>query len=286
MERLRPLRPTMRYLSRTEVHVFAFSIAASVLLSLYPFLHVMMSLCMYTFKWPAAVTATRLAIDDYFPGALGRLMLGSLYWPKQIEYVSVILLLFTANGIFEPLEVALNRAWGVTKDRSYIKNQLLSFLLILICGGLGLASFVLTGMANQEFLGKLFGPGEPIPRWITIVIFRLIAIPMTMLALFITYCVLPNCRVPVRRVARVACVVGLGLTVLQYAVVLSFQWIWHKLLNDYGPFAHSSSVILFTVVAAMIVLAGAEWSARSEKDTAKPEVDMLAALPPSAKPLE
>ena len=28
----------------------------------------------------------------------------------------MLLLLFTANGIFEPLEVALNRAWGVDRQ--------------------------------------------------------------------------------------------------------------------------------------------------------------------------
>ena len=28
----------------------------------------------------------------------------------------MLLLLFTANGIFEPLEVALNRAWGVSEE--------------------------------------------------------------------------------------------------------------------------------------------------------------------------
>ena len=46
------------YLSRTEVHVFGFSIAASVLLSLYPFLNVMASLAQYVFKsGPAALSA-------------------------------------------------------------------------------------------------------------------------------------------------------------------------------------------------------------------------------------
>jgi len=282
LERLRPLRPTARYLARTEVHVFAFSIAASVLLSLFPFLHVMLSLCTFTIKWPGAVVAIQLAVADYFPGPLGDLLARNLFsrYPQRVEFVSLILLLFTANGIFEPLEVALNRAWGVTKDRSYIKNQLLSFLLILLCGGLALASFVLTGTATREFQGKLFGPGEPVPRWMMIVVFRLIAIPITMLALFLTYWLLPNCRVPVRRIAPVAFVVGLALTVLQYTVVLSFKWIFNKLQNDYGPFAHSSSVILFSVLAAMIVLAGAEWSARG-RERPKPEVEILPVLPPT-----
>ena len=280
--RLRPLSPTARYLSRTEVHVFGFSIAASVLLSIYPFLNVMVSLCTYTFQWRAAVDAIQIAIVDYFGSDLGGLLKNNLYfrYPK-FELVSVILLLFTANGIFEPLEVALNRAWGVTKDRSYIKNQLLSFLLILLCGSLALASFLLTAM-NRHYMGTLFGPDEPVPRWITIVVFRLIAIPMIMLALFLTYWVLPNCSVPVRRIAPVAFVVGLALTALQYTALFSWDWIIAKMRHDYGPFEHSCSIILFSFVAAMIVLAGAEWSARPEEQEPKREVEILPALPHDA----
>ena len=263
------MRPTARYLSRTEVHTYGFSIAASVLLSLFPFLNVMVSICTYALNWRTGAAAIQIAIVDYFGSDLGGILKNNLYFrfPK-IEIVSMILLLFTANGIFEPLEVALNRAWGVTKDRSYIKNQLLSFLLILLCGGLALASFMLAGW-NREYMGKVFGPGQPVPQWITIVVFRLIAIPMIMLALFLTYWLLPNCRVPVRRVARVAFVVGLALTVLQYTALLSWNWIIVKMKHDYGPFEHSASIILFSFLAAMIVLAGAEWSARPE-ETAQP----------------
>jgi membrane protein len=272
---LRPLRSTATYLARTEVHVFGFSIAASVLLSLYPFLNVMASLAKHVFKWPAALTAIQNAITDYFPGELGKILASYFLYPRKIELVSILLLLFTANGIFEPLEVALNRAWGITRDRSYVKNQLLSFVLILLCGGLALASFLFTAM-NQELLIKLFGSDEPLPRWITIVLFRLIAVPMTMLALFLTYWLLPNCRVPVKKIAPVAFVVGLALTVLQYAAVLLWQWIIAKMKHDYGPFAHSASIILFSFLAAMIVLAGAEWSARP---TGQPQPDRIVPVP-------
>jgi len=58
----------------------------------------------------------------------------------KVHLTSMFLLLFTANGIFEPLEVALNRAWGVAKNRSYIKNQIISLGLIFVCGGLALFS--------------------------------------------------------------------------------------------------------------------------------------------------
>jgi len=55
------------------------------------------------------------------------------------QLVSILLLLFTANGIFEPLEVALNRAWN-TVNRSYLKNQIVSLGLIFACGTLAMIS--------------------------------------------------------------------------------------------------------------------------------------------------
>src|ERR1017187_604497 len=63
-------------------------------------------------------------------------------WAK-VGVTSMFLLLFTANGIFEPLEVALNRAWGVTVNRPYWKNQLISLGLVFVCGALALVSLML-----------------------------------------------------------------------------------------------------------------------------------------------
>jgi uncharacterized BrkB/YihY/UPF0761 family membrane protein len=256
----------MRYLSRTEVHVFGFAIASSVLLSMMPLLNVMISLCRYVFKWPAAEQAIRFAITNYFPVDLATTIQKALQ-PNPVELVSIILLLFTANGIFEPLEVALNRAWGVTKDRSYLKNQILSFGLVLLCGGLALASFLLTAM-NHEWLARIFGDHPSLTSFIAIFFFRVIAIPIMMLALFLTYWLLPNCSVPVPRIALTACFAGLALTVLQYSAILGWKWIIAKMRHDYSPFEHSASIILFSVLASLIVLAGAEWSARSATEPA------------------
>jgi len=272
-ERLRGLGPTFRYLSRTEVHVFGFSIAASALLSMMPLLRVMKSLCLYYFKWTAAANAIDFAIRDYFPVDLARVITAGINKEhvRPVEVTSIVLLLFTANGIFEPLEVALNRAWGVTRDRSYIKNQILSFGLVLLCGGLALASFLLTAV-NNDWMGRLFDARESIGMLIKIIFFRAIAIPILMLALFLTYWLLPNCRVPIRRVARTSCIVGFALTLLQYSVILSWKWIIAKMQNDYTPFEHSASIILFSALASMIVLAGAEWSSRPEEKAPPAEV--------------
>ena len=54
----------------TEVHVYALAIAASVLLSFFPFCNVMLSLCRNVLHWRAAEDAIYLALNDYFPGEL------------------------------------------------------------------------------------------------------------------------------------------------------------------------------------------------------------------------
>ena len=72
IERTKHWHPTVRYLSQTEVHVYALSIAASVMLSLYPFLTVMFSLArLFQGTGGLAEQALTKALIDYFPGSLG-----------------------------------------------------------------------------------------------------------------------------------------------------------------------------------------------------------------------
>jgi uncharacterized BrkB/YihY/UPF0761 family membrane protein len=175
----------------------------------------------------------------------------------RFQITSVVLLLFTANGIFEPLEVALNRAWGVRENRSYIANQLLSLFMILLCGGLALGSVMLTALNPQFARGK----------WLPLFAFKVAAIPITMLSLFLTYWILPNRRVPVRRVMPVAVVVGIGMEAMKYLFLRAWPWLNQKFSNEYGDtFKYSVSLIVFSMMTSFLVLAGAEWSARGRRD--------------------
>jgi hypothetical protein len=126
------------------VHVYALAISASVLLSFFPFLNVMLSVCRNVLHSRAAEDAIYLALNDYFPGELAGFLKRNLALQGQLHLTSMVLLLFTANGIFEPLEVALNRAWGEVKNRSYLKNQLVALGMIFLCGALALVSLMLT----------------------------------------------------------------------------------------------------------------------------------------------
>jgi uncharacterized BrkB/YihY/UPF0761 family membrane protein len=285
LERTRGWQPTVRYLSQTEVHVYALSISASVVLSLYPFLTVMFSLIRLIGSKPAE-TALWTAIYDYFPGDLGdfihRNLSINLNKPAhgRFQIVSLILLLLTANGIFEPLEVALNRAWGAAKNRSYLRNQFMSLGLIILCGGLVIGSAMLTAI-NEDYVKAHFSIPGFLASWMPALVFKLVAVPLTMLALFLTYWLLPNCRVPVKPLARVSIAVGAALEVLKYIVMRIWPWLTTKLDNEYGVFQRSVEVILFAMVASFIVLAGAEWTARhAQMSAAKALAEPPAAIRP------
>ncbi len=265
--------PTIHYLSQTEVHVYGLAISASVLLSFFPFLIVMLTLLRDVFHFSAAERALVLALGDYFPGDLGTFIIRNLTKVNhgRFQMTSIILLLFTANGIFEPLEVALNRAWGVTENRSYLKNQILSLFMILLCGGLALGSVLLTAV-SQRYVAMQYGISV-IPAWLSLTIFKLAAIPITMLSLCLTYWILPNRRVPLDRIVPVACAVGLGIEAVKYLFLFAWPWLNKKFTNEYGPFSYSVSIIVFAMATSLLVLAGAEWSARK-----RPEVEELSTI--------
>jgi uncharacterized BrkB/YihY/UPF0761 family membrane protein len=245
----------------TEVHVYAFSIAANVLLSFFPFLIVMASLCRYVLHWRGAEAAIYLALSDYLPGNATFLTSNIRAVLKPLEWASMALLLFAANGVFEPLEVALNRVWGVTKNRSFLRNQALSLGLIFACGSLVLLSTVLTAW-NQELWGKLFASGTVMSTIAARTGLKVAGALVTILILVLIYWKLPNRDIPLRLILPTALVIGLALEGLKYVNLLTWPFLGAKLQREYGPFINSVSIILWSFFAAMVVLAGAEWTAR------------------------
>jgi membrane protein len=255
--------PTLRYLMQTEAHVYALAIAASVLLSFYPFVIVMLSFCRNVLHWPAAEAAIYLALNDFLPGDVGEFVRRNLPSRGALQITSMILLLFTANGVFEPLEVALNRTWGAARNRPYWKNQLVALGLIFACGGLALASFLLTAL-NTGWIRDWSGSHAAIQTWINMLFFKIAALPISILALFLVYWLLPNRKINPARVAPVAILVGLILEALKYANLVVFPLLRNKLGREYGVFQHSVAILLWSFVASLVVLAGAEWSARRD----------------------
>jgi len=272
-------RDVGRYLLQPEAHVYAFAIAANVLLSFWPFMLVMISLFRNVFHWREAELAIYVGVKDYFPGQVGGFLSYNLHalapWSRKVEWLSLALLLITANGIFLPLEVALNRAWGIKVNRNLLKNQLVSMGLIFACGGLVLISAGLGGMVQAvwgEWSGQslsdlerqltgLYTAANPAPPLLLFAA-KIASIPMTILSLFLVYCYLPNTHVPKRAVLPRAIVVGLILEALKWFNLGVWPWLFVKFEREFGVFDKSITILTWSFLAALIVLAGADWTAR------------------------
>ena len=259
----RAVTPTFRYWMQTEVHVFAFSIAANVLLAFFPFLIVSMSVARLFFDQKTTVAALDLIFRDALPGALSQFLhsdsRNNLPRGQPFEIVSIILLLFTANGIFVPLEVALNHVWGIPRNRSYVRNQLVSLGLIFACGSLALLSLGVTAL-NAESVA-----GNAVEAFIKLFFLKLAAVPLAVVILFLVYRFLPNGKPPLHRIVPAAIGVGLLLELLKYVN----QFVWpafeNKIAREYGVFRYSVTLILVGFITSMLVLAGAEWAARGHR---------------------
>jgi uncharacterized BrkB/YihY/UPF0761 family membrane protein len=202
-------------------------------------------------------------LGDYFPDNFGvnfRAYLMSVAFHSKFSWLSVVLLLFTANAIFTPLEVALNRIWRVKENRSLLLNQVVSLGLIFACGILMIASICLTAV-NVQFLSSKFGEGR-YGAILQTVALKVTALPITMLMILLVYWMLPNAKIPVKRLIPVSVAVGLLLELAKWVNLITWPYLRDKLRNEVPPFVQSISIILWSFIGTMIVLAGAEWSAR------------------------
>ncbi|MGA8026727.1 MAG: YihY/virulence factor BrkB family protein [Bryobacteraceae bacterium] len=254
--------PSLRFLLQTEVHVYSFAVAANILVSFFPFLVAMIILCKSALHWQAAVSVIIQTVNDYFPEGFGvnfrSYLLSASY--NKFSWLSVFLLLFTANGIFVPLEVAFNRIWRVKQNRSLMRNQIVSLGLIFVCGALVLASVSITTV-NVQLLTSKFGVSH-LGAMLQSLIFKLTAILLTVLMIFLVYWILPNTKIPVRRLIPASIAVAILSEISKYLNIITWPWLRAKLLSEVPPFVQSISILLWSFIATMIVLAGAEWSAR------------------------
>ncbi len=253
---------TVKYLLRTDVHTFAFSVAANAILSFFPFVVLLMTLIRRVFHSRVMADVVVELLRDYLPAGqefVIRNLNAMVNSRQRVQVVSLIILLVTSTGIFMPLEVALNRIWRFPSNRSYFGNQLISLGLAFGCGVLALLSVAMTAgnVALLEFL--LRGHGSGFIRLVGFLVMKLFAIAASIAIFFLIYYVLPNGKVPARAVLPTAVIMGLLSEALKYGYILAVPWL--NFGEVYGPFSLSVSLMFWAFLSGMLLLAGANLSA-------------------------
>src|ERR1700733_8257081 len=228
----------VRYMARTEVHTYAFSVAANTILSLFPFIVLLLTLSRNVFHSRSMEQVVGDMMKNLLPVGQEFVMrnMQLLTHPhKGTQFFSVIMLLITSTGVFLPLEVALNGVWGVRQNRSYLHNQAVSLGLAFAVGVLAMASVASTA-SQQTILSWVFvgHTDNVVFQFISFGFLRMCAALASILLFFLIYWALPYRKVPARAVLPTAVVIGLLWQGAKYLFVLALPRLGFQAV--YGPF--------------------------------------------------
>ncbi|MDE1177351.1 MAG: YihY/virulence factor BrkB family protein [Edaphobacter sp.] len=253
----------LRYMAKTEVHTYAFSVAANAILSLFPFIVLLLTLCRSVFHSRNMEQVVGDMMRGFLPVGQDFVMrnMQLLAHPgKGVQFFSVVMLLISSTGVFLPLEVALNNVWGVGENRSYLRNQAVSLGLAFAVGLLALASVGFTSNSRTILPLIFFGHTENAAYYLTASWFlRICAVGASILIFFLIYWILPNRKVPARAVLPTALIVGLLWEVAKYLYVRALPWLDFQ--SVYGPFYISVGLMMWAFLTGLLLLAGAQVSA-------------------------
>jgi YihY family inner membrane protein len=265
----------LSYLLDSEVHTFAFSVAANAILSFIPFTVLLYTICHSIFHSTMMQDVVSDMVDYFLPSVATRV--DGISWiayyiektamHQGIQFFSLLMILIACTGIFLPLEVALNQAWGVTKSRNYLQNQVIAFGLAILMVVLGMSSILLNAAA-RGVLQFLFDHHTDIKiiDWILsftlqgteFVVLTATTGVASILFFFSIYWLLPNRKVPWRSVLRTSIYTGVIWLVARYIFVLVLPHMDLRAL--YGPFFISVGLLFWAYVSGLILFAGAQFS--------------------------
>ena len=259
------LIPSLRYLMATEVHAYAFSIAANVYLSFFPFTLLLLTVCRRWLRWESAYGVILEFLQIHLPRGADSIIrnLSQLAQGRpRLQLISLLVLFFTSSGVFLPLEVALNQVWSIPRNRSFLKNQAMSFFLAVTTGLMAFLSLLLSTAAQWVLtltLGWVLAPG--LVGAISRFLMETLSVPLAVVTCFIIYFFLPNGQVPVKQVLPAAMIGGVltELGKLIYMLTLPL----FRFREIYGPYEVSATLLFWAYGAALMLLFGAHLSAHN-----------------------
>jgi len=251
------------YLLDSEVHTFAFSVAANAILSFIPFIVLLYTLARSVFHSDTMVSVINDMVNYFLPSTASQDYLTiNLYLVAArhgVQVFSLIMILIACTGIFLPLEVALNQAWGVAKSRNYLFNQVVAIGLALLMVALGMGSIAVNAGARNLLTTVFFHHTDNfVFGGISFMLLTVTTGIASILFFFAIYWLLPNRKVSPRPVMRTAIVTGIVWLGAKYVFTIALPHL--DLRSLYGPFFVSVGLLFWAYISGLILFAGAQFS--------------------------
>jgi membrane protein len=259
--------PIIEYLLDSEVHTYAFSVAANAIISFIPLIVLLYTIALSIFHSQQMAEVVTKIVEQFLPTTATQGFLtyrlenaAALGSRHGVQALSVVMILISCTGIFLPLEVALNQAWGVAKSRNYILNQLVAFGLAILMVILAMISVFLSTWQRQ-LVGFLFFHHTEnfVFNGISYLWMAATTGIASILFFFSIYWLLPNRKIPPGRVIRTSIVTGIVWLAAKEGYVAILPHMDLKPL--YGPFFVSVGLLFWAYISGLILFAGAQFSA-------------------------
>jgi membrane protein len=262
----------------------AASIAYYALLSLFPFLLLVIALL-------GSITADendRVAVLTFV----------FRYFPTQLDFVSnqldafrqtrlevsvagALALIWGSLGVFGAVTNAVNEAWGVEKQRSFLKHRMVSFLMLVAAGGVMMVALVFVSaiqVAQASWFGVMLSRFHALAALKTLTADYLATI-LLILGVGLVYYFIPNAKTRFRDVWVGAVLTG----VLWRAAFGGFSWYIGRnsgLAMIHGSIAAVVVFLLWIYVSSVILMYGVEFTAAYARMRRRRPDDMPAAQTP------
>lgn len=249
---------------------FASSIAYYSLLSLFPFFLLVFSILGSVTANPADRAAILEFILRYFPRQFEFVttQLDSMQQARtQLGVAGSFLMIWAAMGVFGAITSAVNHAWGVDKQPSYLKHKLISFVMLVASSLLLLMGLVLVSAVNvaETHWFAVVASRSPVElavlhhfvvRWASTAVFIAVV--------GLVFYFVPNAKVRFRDVWVGAVVTGL----LWRGALFGFSWYVRDLSRFSNVHGSIAAVVVFLVwiyISAVLLLYGVEITAANAR---------------------
>ena len=201
------------------------------------------------------------------------------YFPAQFDFITkqldafrgdsvtvgvagTIALIWGALGVFGAISTAVNYAWGVEKQHSFLKHKLVSFVMLLVAGLILLVALVMIS-ASQVVGASWFAEVLDVFPWLGVMRGFTIRHATTLLFISVVgliYYYVPNAKVRFRDVWIGAFMTGL----LWKGALEAFAWYMRDMTRFSRVNGSIAAVVVFLVwvyIQAVILLYGVEFTA-------------------------
>jgi YihY family inner membrane protein len=184
----------------------------------------------------------------------------------RVQLLSFVLLWWSASGVFMSMESAMNRAWQVTRGRSYWRRHLLALGMALLYGTLLIFSLGATALQRQiehaSLTRQIEWNSARLVSPAAHILFLFTPLFFSFITFILIYRFIPNHPIRIRDVIGGAVVGSVLWEIAKHVFAALLPFFNYRHL--YGSLGAAVAFMMWGYISSLILLFGAEFAAATK----------------------